>query len=141
MLGNSQFSPGSLDAMRELRAKFIAPAAHCFVTHYGATLEQQFFNVAQAQLKPEIPVNGKTDHQRREAMAVIERFRLFHLPILRDRLGNVTKPGACCVGTTGQPLKKLGEAQTPAYRQAGRSGTVQPVSVNPHAVARTETAG
>ncbi|CAE6842154.1 hypothetical protein R69888_07015 [Paraburkholderia haematera] len=25
-------------------------------------------------------------------MAVIERSRLFHLPILRDHLGNVTKP-------------------------------------------------
>src|SRR5258707_2986107 len=47
---------------------------------------------AQAQLKPEIPANGTTDHHHREAMAVIERFRLFHLPILRDHLGNVTKP-------------------------------------------------
>jgi hypothetical protein len=93
MPGTARFASHSLGAIREPRAKFIAPAANGFVTHHDAALEEQLFNVAQAQLKPEIPANGTTDHHRREAMAVIERFRLFHLPILRDHLGNVTKPG------------------------------------------------
>jgi hypothetical protein len=94
MPGTARFASLSLGAIREPRAKFIAPAANGFVTHHDAALEEQLFNVAQAQLKPEIPANGTTDHHRREAMAVIERFRLFHLPILRDHLGNVTKPPA-----------------------------------------------
>jgi hypothetical protein len=92
MPGTARFAPGCLDAMREPCAEFIAPAAHGFVTHHDATLEQQLFNVAQAQLKSKVPTNDTTDHHRWEAMPVIERFRLFHLPILRDHLGNVTKP-------------------------------------------------
>ena len=48
MPGTARFAPGSLDTMREPRAKFIAPAAHGFVTHHDAALEQQLFNVAQA---------------------------------------------------------------------------------------------
>jgi hypothetical protein len=66
------------------------PHQRRFVTHHDATLEQQLFNVAQAQLKSKVPTNGTTDHHRWEAMPVIERFRLFHLPILRDHLGNET---------------------------------------------------
>jgi hypothetical protein len=68
--------------MREPDAKFIAPAAHGFVTHHDATLEQQLFNVAQAQLKPKVRVNGTTDHHSRKAMTVIERFKSFSSPHL-----------------------------------------------------------
>ncbi|AMV45931.1 hypothetical protein ATN79_28735 [Paraburkholderia caribensis] len=92
MPGTARFAASSLDAMREPCAKFIALAAHGSVTHHDPALEQQLFNVAQAQLKPKVPANGTTDHHRRKAMTMIERSRFIHLQILRDHLGNVTKP-------------------------------------------------
>jgi hypothetical protein len=92
MAGTARFAPGSLDGMREPPSKFVAPAANGFVTHRGATVQEQLFNVAQAQLKPEIPANGATDHHRWKAMAMIERFCLFYLSTLRDHICNVTKP-------------------------------------------------
>jgi hypothetical protein len=58
--------------MREPGAEFIAPAAHGFITHHDAALEQQLFNVTQAQLKPKVPANGATDDYRWKAMSSIE---------------------------------------------------------------------
>lgn len=90
--GTARFASHSRDPLREPGAEFIAPAPNGFITHYDATLEQQFFNVAQAQLKPKVPANGTTDDHRWKAMSVVERFRIFISRILRDHLGNVTKP-------------------------------------------------
>jgi hypothetical protein len=56
-------------------------------------LEQQLFDVAQAQLEPKIPAHRATDNDRREAVAMIKRFRFLHRITLRDGSGNVTKPG------------------------------------------------
>ena len=40
----------SLDAMREAGAEFVAPAPDCVISDDYTVLEQQLFNVAQAQL-------------------------------------------------------------------------------------------
>lgn len=92
MPGTARFALSDPDAMHELRAKFIASVAHGFVTHHYAAVEQQFFNVAQAQLKPKVPANGTTDHHCRKAMNAIERFVFFISRILRDHHGDVTRP-------------------------------------------------
>jgi hypothetical protein len=49
-------------------------------------------DIAQAQLKPEIPTHCATDDGRRKTVTVIKRFRIVHGAILRDRPRNVTKP-------------------------------------------------
>src|ERR1700738_5124565 len=58
-----------------------------------AALEQQFFDVAQAELESEIPVHCVADNRCWEPVAGVERFRLIHWDILRDELSNVTVPG------------------------------------------------
>jgi DDE domain len=73
------------------RAEFIAPAPDRFIAHNNPALEQQLFDVAKAQLKPEIPANGTTDHCAWEAMTVIKRFCFRHRAILRDHPANVTE--------------------------------------------------
>jgi hypothetical protein len=82
----------SLDAMREARAKLIAPTPDRLITDDHPTLEQQLFNVAQTQLKPEVPPNSAADDRRGKPMTVIKRFRILHQTILRDHPNNVTKP-------------------------------------------------
>jgi hypothetical protein len=57
-----------------------------------AALEQQLFNIAQAQLKTEEPANCLADNCRRKAVAAIDRFRFFHRDILVHRFANVTEP-------------------------------------------------
>jgi hypothetical protein len=47
--------------MSEALAKFVAPAPDRLVCHDHPALEEQFFDVAQAQLKAEIPAYGATD--------------------------------------------------------------------------------
>jgi hypothetical protein len=79
-----------LDAIGEARTKVLPPAAHRLVVHGNATLGQQFFDVAEVQLKPEKPAYGATDDNCRKAMAVAGRFRLFHQHIFRARPTNVS---------------------------------------------------
>src|ERR1700722_19607677 len=81
-----------LDVVREARSKLIAPASDRFLTDDNPALEQQFFDITKAELKPEIPANRATDDRAWEAMTVIKRFCILHCPILRDRPGNVTMP-------------------------------------------------
>lgn len=78
----------------EARTKLIAPASDRFVAVDNPALEQQFFDITQAELKPEIPAYRATDDCRRKAMAVVKRFCILHHPILLDHLGNVTVPFA-----------------------------------------------
>ena len=73
-------------------AEFIAPASDCLVGHDHAALEEQLLNVAQAQLKAEIPAHSATDDLGWETVTVIERFGFLHHAILRDRAGNLTTP-------------------------------------------------
>jgi hypothetical protein len=63
-------------------AKLVAPASDCVIRDHDATLEQQFLDVAQAQVEPEVPANGATDDDSGKAVAVIRRFHLFHCFIL-----------------------------------------------------------
>ena len=86
--------------MREARAEFVAPAPDRFVTDDHPALKQQLFDVAKAQLKPEIPSHGAADDCGGKAMTVIKRFCCLHHAILRDHLGNVTEPKSG-VGVTG----------------------------------------
>jgi hypothetical protein len=53
------------------RTEFIAPAPDRFIAHNHPALEQQLFDVTNAQLKPEIPANGITDDCGREPMTAI----------------------------------------------------------------------
>ncbi len=87
-----RLAAGNFDAMCEAHAEFVAPAADRLVTDNDTALEQQFFNITQAQLEPEIPPNRETNDCRREPVAVIKRFSFLHRVILRDYLANVTVP-------------------------------------------------
>ncbi|MGF6439832.1 hypothetical protein QF001_000586 [Paraburkholderia youngii] len=78
--------------MCEARAEFVAPAADRLVTDNDTALEQQFLNITQAKLEPEIPPNRETNDCRREPVAMIKRFSFLHRDILRDYLANVTVP-------------------------------------------------
>ncbi|TDY16848.1 hypothetical protein B0G81_7972 [Paraburkholderia sp. BL6665CI2N2] len=62
------------------------------MAYYHAAFEQQLLNVAQAQLKAEMPTHRATDDCSRKAVTVIEGFRFHHRAILREHLGNVTAP-------------------------------------------------
>src|SRR5258708_25199625 len=80
------------DPVSEALAKLIAPASDCLVCHGHTALEEQFLDVAQAQLKAEIPAHSATDDLGWETVTVIERFRFLHRAILRDRASNLTTP-------------------------------------------------
>jgi len=69
-----------------------APAADRLITDDDTALEQQLFNITQAELEPEVPPYRVADDRRREPMAVIKRSCLLHRAILRDRIANVTEP-------------------------------------------------
>jgi len=79
-------------AMSKGLAKLVTPASDGLVCHDHTALEEQLLDVAQAQLKAEIPSNSATDDTSREAVTVIERFRFFHRAILSDGPHNLTTP-------------------------------------------------
>ena len=81
-----------LDAMREARSEFIAPAPNRFITHNDLALDQRLFDIPKAQLKPEIPSHRATDDCTWKPMTVIRRLWNLHQTILLDRAGNVTNP-------------------------------------------------
>jgi hypothetical protein len=62
------------------------------VRNRALTFKQQLLDVAQAQLKAEIPPHSATDDFGWEPMTVIERFRILHRSILRSRANNLTMP-------------------------------------------------
>jgi hypothetical protein len=76
----------------EARTELIAPASDRFVTDDNPALEQQFFDIKQAELKPEIPAHRATDDRHRKAVTVVKRFCILHHAILLDHLSNVTVP-------------------------------------------------
>jgi hypothetical protein len=45
-------------------------------------IEEQFFDVAQAQLKAQVPAHGATDHARSKTVTVIQGFGFLHRAIL-----------------------------------------------------------
>jgi hypothetical protein len=94
----------SLDAMREARVKFIAPTPNRLIADDHPTLEQQLFNVAQTQLKPEVPPNSAADDRRGKLMTVIKRFRILHQTILRGHPNNVTKPSGVLAIVASRPV-------------------------------------
>jgi hypothetical protein len=53
-------------------AKLVAPASDRLICHGHTALEEQFLDVAQAQLEPEVPAHGATDDTGWEAVTVIE---------------------------------------------------------------------
>src|SRR5579859_76766 len=129
----ARISPDSLDPVHEPGAEFIAPAAHGFITHHDAMLEQQLFNVSQAQLKPEIPTNGTTDDHRWKAMSTIERFRTLHLqnstspPQQRDKAarGTFNQYSASEIWTFARPAKwcRRWPNELPSYRELKNCAT------------------
>jgi hypothetical protein len=74
--------------------KLVAPASDGFVRHRHPALEEQFLDVAQAQLKADVPAHSATDDLGWETMTGIERFRFLHHHILRDRPDILTTPTA-----------------------------------------------
>jgi len=56
----------------ESRIELVAPATELLLGDHDTTLEQQLFDVAQAQAEPEIPPNRATDDDRKKAMAVVK---------------------------------------------------------------------
>jgi hypothetical protein len=47
--------------MRKARAEFVTPTPDRFVADNNAALEQQFFDIAQAQLKGKVPAHRLAD--------------------------------------------------------------------------------
>jgi hypothetical protein len=78
----SRLAPRHFGALGESSAKLVAPATDRFVRDHDTTLAQQLLNVAQAQVKPEIPSNRTADDDAGEAVAVIKRSGLLHHFIL-----------------------------------------------------------
>src|SRR5260370_15070015 len=95
------------DPVSEALAKLIAPASDCLVCHGHTTLEEQFLDVAQAQLKAKIPAHSATDDLGWETVTVIERFRFLHHAILRDRASNLTTPFKSPSGKPGSAKRLL----------------------------------
>ena len=95
----------------EARTELIAPASDRFVADDNPALEQQFFDITQAEPKPEIPAYGATDDYRRRAMAVVTQFRILHPTILLDHLLNVTVPGRGAIAHALTPLCCCGLAR------------------------------
>jgi hypothetical protein len=82
----------------EARTELIAPASDRFVADDNPTLEQQFLDITQAELKPEIPAYGATDDYRRKAMTVVKPVRILHPTSLLGHLLSVTVPMAALLG-------------------------------------------
>jgi hypothetical protein len=78
--------------MSKALAKLVTLASDCLVCHDHAALEEQFLDVAQAQLEAEIPSNSAADDTSQETVAVMERFRFLHRAILSDESRNLTTP-------------------------------------------------
>jgi hypothetical protein len=88
-LASRRFHP-----MGKALAKLVAPASDRLICHGHTTLEEQFLDVTQTQLKAEIPAHGATDDFSWKTVTVIKGFRFFHRAILRDRPDNLTMPAA-----------------------------------------------
>jgi hypothetical protein len=78
-LAPRRFHPAS-----QARTEFVAPAPDRLVRHDHAALEEQLFDVAQAQLEAEVPAHCATDNAGWETVTMIERFRFLHRANLRD---------------------------------------------------------
>ena len=98
-------------AMREARAEPVTPAPDRFVTDDHPALEQQFFDITRAELKPEIPAHRATDDRRREAVTMVKRFCILHHAILLDHLSNVTVP--CCRASIAAMRHRKAGASSP----------------------------
>jgi hypothetical protein len=83
-LASHRFHP-----MSKALTKLVTPAPDGLVCHDYAALKKQFLDVAQAQLKAEIPPNSAAYDTSWETVAVIKRFRFLHRDILYDP---VTQP-------------------------------------------------
>jgi hypothetical protein len=80
--------------MSEALAKLVAPASDRLVSQDHPALEEQLFDITQAQLKAKIPTHGATNDWGRKTETVIQRFQFLHLVIRRDRPINLTMPFA-----------------------------------------------
>ncbi len=80
----AQLAPGGFNAAGKARSKLFAPAANRFVADHDAAHEQQFFDVAQAELEAEVPAHGLADNGCSKPVPTVERCRL-HSVILRER--------------------------------------------------------
>jgi hypothetical protein len=78
--------------MGKARAKLLAPSANGLVADRYSALEQQLFDVAQAELEPKVPTHSMADDRCRKPVAVTKRFRFCHRVTLREHLANVTVP-------------------------------------------------
>jgi hypothetical protein len=60
------------------------------VGHNYAALEEQLFNVAQAQLREKVPAHGTPDDCGWKPVTLTERFRFLHLAIFLGQPNNMT---------------------------------------------------
>ena len=79
----AKLAAGRFHPVSKARAEFVTPAPDRLVRHDHAALEEQFLDVAQAQLETKVPAHRAADDARWETVTVIERFRFLHA-ILRD---------------------------------------------------------
>jgi hypothetical protein len=97
-LGSGRFHPAS-----KTLTELIAPTSNRIVRHNHVALEKRFSNVAQAQLKAEVPAHRATDNLGWKAVTVIERFRFLHRATLSDHAPNLTVPGIMLLYVNTEP--------------------------------------
>jgi hypothetical protein len=80
-----------LQTLTGWRGPFIpfVPAPDCLVAKLHAALEQQGFDVVQAQLRPELPTQLETDNRNRRAVSMTKQFRFLHHANSRDGIDHV----------------------------------------------------
>ncbi|CAD6516616.1 hypothetical protein LMG28727_01355 [Paraburkholderia kirstenboschensis] len=86
-----------LCAMSKALTKLVTRSSDGLVCHDHAALEQQHFNVAQAQLEAEISSNRAAGDLSGKTVTVIARIRFLHRAILSDRPRNLTTPASAVV--------------------------------------------
>jgi hypothetical protein len=103
------------------RAKFAPNLSHqhLIVSYVTITLRSKsdMLDVAQAQLKAEIPAHGATDDAGWETVPAIERFRFLYRAIVRDRPAHLTMPFEGHERLLAFDRRCLRDTQTSAYRR------------------------
>jgi hypothetical protein len=78
--------------MGKVRAELVTPPPDRFVADDHAALEEQLFDIPQAQLKSEIPAHRATDDGVWKTMAVVKGLGCLHRSTLPASIVTVTMP-------------------------------------------------
>jgi hypothetical protein len=78
MPGRSRYWTHLLDAVGELLAELVTPASDRLIADHHAALQQNLFDVPQAERKPEIPAYSTADDDSGKTTAMAKGFDCLH---------------------------------------------------------------